>query len=292
MLWLFVVVRVLANPVSNVFQKILTGRGADPLFVIGVAHALMSIGCLPFLSLLAGRPAAFWWNVSLCAVLAVAGNVLIVKALELSDLSVLGPINAYKAVVSLIPAVILLREVPGWLALAGIALIAAGSYGLVDRSPEAATGNAFIRFFRDRGVRYRFGGLVLSAVEAVFLKRALIASSSPPATFVAWAVLGFAVSAAAVAWGGRVRAGGQPVIVRSSWSTYALLALTTALMQYTTLVAFSGLQVGPALALFQLSSVVSVLLGWRVFRERDVAKRLLASAVMALGAALIVAGRQ
>jgi drug/metabolite transporter (DMT)-like permease len=290
MLWLFVAVRVLANPVSNVYQKLLTGRGADPLFVIGVAHGLMSVGCVPFLHLLAGRPSAFWLNVSLCAVLAVAGNAMIVKALELSDLSVLGPINAYKAVVSLIPAVILLREVPGWLAMAGIALIVAGSYGLVDRN-AAVGGNAVTRFFRDPGVRYRFGGLVLSAVEAVFLKRALIASS-PGATFVAWAVLGFAVSAVAVARGGGPGVRGQAGIVGAAMPTYALLAMTTALMQFTTLVAFAGLQVGPALALFQLSSVVSVLLGWRVFRERDVAKRLLASAIMAVGAGLIVAGRR
>ena len=32
MLWLLVAVRVVANPLSNVFQKHLTGRSADPLF--------------------------------------------------------------------------------------------------------------------------------------------------------------------------------------------------------------------------------------------------------------------
>src|SRR5206468_7750021 len=108
----------------------------------------------------------FWLNVSLCAALAVAGNAMIVRALELSDLSVLGPINAYKSVVSLIPAAILLHEVPGVAALSGIGLIVAGSYGLVERTPKSGgtggTGGTVTRFFRDPGIRYRFGGLVLS----------------------------------------------------------------------------------------------------------------------------------
>jgi drug/metabolite transporter (DMT)-like permease len=290
MIWLFVAVRVLANPFSNVFQKILTRRGSNAFFVIAATHGLMALGCLPSLHLLRGQSPAFWWNVSLCAVLAVAGNAMIVRALELSDLSVLGPINAYKSVVSLIPAMVLLHEVPGMAALIGIALIVAGSYGLVERVPKGEGASGISRFFRDPGIRYRFGGLVLSAIEAVFLKLALKASS-PQTTFVAWAVLGFAVSAPALLSFGREGVTTQLSAFRQSLAVFAVLAMTTALVQYTTLVTFSGLQVGPALALFQLSSLVSVLLGWGFFRERDVLKRLIASLVMAAGAALIVIGR-
>jgi drug/metabolite transporter (DMT)-like permease len=291
MIWLFVAVRVLANPVSNVFQKVLSGRRSDALFVIVATHGLMAVGCLPSLHLLSGQSQTFWLNVSLCAALAVAGNAMIVKALELADLSVLGPINAYKSVVSLIPAAVLLHEVPGLAALSGIGLIVAGSYGVVERAPKGAAGSTVARFFRDPGIRYRFGGLVFSAIEAVFLKVALKASS-PQATFVGWAVLGFVISAPALAVFGRARVAAQVSGLRQSLALYAVLAMTTALMQYTTLVTFNGLQVGPALALFQLSSLVSVLLGWHFFRERHVVKRLIASLVMAAGAALIVMGRR
>ncbi len=290
MIWLFVAVRVLANPVSNVFQKVLTRRGANALFVIAAAHGLMALGCVPSLHFLSGQSQTFWINVSISAALAVAGNAMIVRALELSDLSVLGPINAYKSVVSLIPAGVLLHEVPGVAALSGIGLIVAGSYGLVERAPARGVGGAVSRFFGDAGIRYRFGGLVLSAVEAVFLKLALKAST-PQATFIAWAVLGFVVSAPALAFFGRDDVVKQLSQLRQSLAVYAVLAMTTALMQYTTLVTFSGLQVGPALALFQLSSLVSVLLGWHFFREQDILKRLIASLVMAAGAALIVMGK-
>src|SRR5205823_1778944 len=113
-----------------------------------------------------------------CAALAVAGNTLLVQALRLSDLSVLGPVNAWKAVVSLVPGAVLLREVPGPAGLAGIGLIVAGSYALVDRDGGRRDGTAggrgrgaVARFVTDRGVQFRLAALVLSAVEAVFLKR-------------------------------------------------------------------------------------------------------------------------
>src|ERR1022692_3590902 len=94
---LFVVARILANPISNVFQKQLSQRSANPLFIIGATDALLTLGVLP-LFLLGARPlplgAEFWANMVAAAALAVASNVLLVDALQSASLSVLGPINA------------------------------------------------------------------------------------------------------------------------------------------------------------------------------------------------------
>jgi drug/metabolite transporter (DMT)-like permease len=59
-------------------------------------------------------------------------------------------------------------------------------------------------------------------------------------------------------------------------------------MQLATLLTFRDLQVGYALALFQLSTLVSVLLGQRYFAERNIRERFIGSVVMAAGATLIV----
>jgi drug/metabolite transporter (DMT)-like permease len=233
---------------------------------------------------------AFWLNISACAALAVAGNVLLVRAVKLSDLSVLGPINAYKSVISLVPGMILLHEVPGLMGLSGIALIVAGSYGLVDRDGEGTGESALARFVRDRGVQYRVAALVLTATEAVFLKRALLASSSLTA-FAVWSILGFAVSVAAVGvmLGGGLRH--EFSVLRGSKRTYLSLFVTTGLMQLCTLATLEWLHVGYALALFQTSALLSVMLGYKVFRERHFSKRLVGSAVMVAGAVLVVVGR-
>ena len=309
MIWLAVAVRIVVNPFSNVFQKLLTQRSANPLVIIGVTHALLSLACLPALFRIPAPAAAgFWTNISICALLAVTANVLIVQALSLSDLSILGPINAWKPVVSLVPGLFLLHEFPGWTGLCGIALIIAGSYLIVDGSPREPRQNFRGRFLMDRGVQCRFAALVLSAIEAVFLKRALLASSAV-ATFVWWSILGLAVSGVAIA--GLIGAGklNTPVVgndrttttdtlqheagvFQRSGFTYLLLATTTGLMQFCTIVTLDRIQVGSALALFQTSALISVFLGSRVFDEPHFLRRLSGAVVMVAGAVLIILGDQ
>jgi drug/metabolite transporter (DMT)-like permease len=53
----------------------------------------------------------------------------------------------------------------------------------------------------------------------------------------------------------------------------------------------SGFQVGYALALFQTSTLISVFLGWRVFREGNIGERVVGSVVMVAGAVMVVVGR-
>lgn len=287
---LVVAARVLANPVSNVFQKQLAQRAAHPLFVIAATHAVLSIAAVP--ALLRWPPPAFgrafWSDAVAAAVLAVSGNALLVAALKRSDLSLLGPVNAYKAVVSLGLAAVLVGEVPTALGLAGVLLILGGSALVIERGRHGARGGPLRHFFTDPGVRLRLAALVLSATEAVFLKRALHAAP-PAATFLVWCVLGLAVAgpAAAVLLGpaGLERERSR---WRGSRPTYLSLAATTAVMQLTTLLTFGVLQVGYSLALFQLSSLVSVVLGWRYFDERHAPRRLAGAAVMVAGAVAIV----
>ncbi|MBN8626203.1 MAG: DMT family transporter [Planctomycetes bacterium] len=289
-----ILVRIVANPVSNVFQKLAVGRGASALFVIAATHALLAIAVVPLL-MNAAPPSdsGFWGNMALCALLAAASNALLVQAMKLADLSVLGPINAYKAVVSLLPAVVLLGEVPNLQTVAGIGLIVAGSYFLTDpklATPHGATPSR--RPWLSLGVRYRLAALVLSATEAVFLKRAL-AYASPTTAFAWWAVLGLA-AAALLGLLPQCRIDGRRELkrCRNSPRLYLALALTTGLMQYCTLVAFATVQVAAALALFQTSAVVSVLLGHHIFREPHLARRLMGTIIMVAGAVLIVLARR
>ena len=59
-------------------------------------------------------------------------------------------------------------------------------------------------------------------------------------------------------------------------------------MQIATVLTLRDLQVGYALALFQLSTILSVFLGRHYFSEPNVRKRLVGALIMASGAALIV----
>jgi drug/metabolite transporter (DMT)-like permease len=286
---LFVAVRIIVNPLSNVFQKQLAQRSANPVFMIGVTHAMLSLAMLPLLfgPVKVALGIEFWANMMVCALLAVAGNVLLVYALKSTDLSVLGPINAYKAVISLVLGVFLIGEIPTAMGLAGVVLILAGSYLVVDREPSQPRHHAFVKFFRERGIQLRFAALGLSATEAVFLKKALLLSS-PLTTFVWWSILGLPIAATAILLVLRHETGKEITLVQRHWRCYLWLAIMTGLMQLSTLLTFGRLQVGYSLALFQLSTLISVFLGWRIFQEGNIRQRALGTLVMAAGAALIV----
>lgn len=296
MLWMLVAVRVLVNPLSNVLQKLLARRSVSAIEIIGYTHGLLTLVCLP--ALLFDPPPTtrlFWSSMAACAVLGVAGNVLIVKALEVGDLSIVGPINSFKPVVSMIPGLLLLREIPTAVQLAGVGLVFAGSCIIAGDTTGLVARSSLWRLFSDRGVQYRLAALTLSATEAVFIKQALLASSPVP-TFAVWSVMGFVMLLPWLAryapnWRDPTAISREKTPARSILSNFLLLALTTGLMQLCTIAILCDFQVAAALALFQTSTLVSVLLGWLVFHEPNVHGRLLGAVVMAAGAVLIITNR-
>jgi len=285
----FVAARIVSNPISNALQKRLAQRQANPIFIIAVTHALLTLAVFPvaWRSGAGHLGGAFWGNIALCATLAVASNVLLVFALRTSDLSVLGPLNAYKSVVSLALGVFLIGELPAAMGMAGVLLIVAGSYFVVDRDAGKSRPLALAQFFGERGVQLRLAALCLSATEAVFLKKAILAAD-PVTAFVFWSIIGLPVAALAVAMSQRHTLAEEMTLLRSNWRIYLFLGAATGTMQLTTLLAFGKLQVGYSLALFQLSTLIGVFLGYRYFQEGQIGKRLVGAAIMSVGATLIV----
>ena len=286
---LLVLTRIFANPLSNVFQKKLTNQAADPLFVIFITHLILSLVCLPIIFLVQpfNLNGLFWVYILICAALAIAGNACIVAALRSADLSVLGPINAYKSIVSLLLGTVMLGEFPTLLGVAGMLLIVSGSYFIIDKTSNPSQISGLIVFLKNPGIRLRFAALILSATEAVFLKKALL-ESSPLITFIFWCLLGLPLALTALFFLAKIKPGQKFAATRPNAGLYLLLALTTGLMQSATLFTFNVLQVGYSLALFQTSTILSVLFGYRFFQEQNIRRRLIGALIMVAGAVLII----
>ncbi|MBO0932876.1 EamA family transporter [Fibrella aquatilis] len=279
-------VRIIANPLANVFQKQLTHRAAAPLFITCATYGFLTLACLTVFNqfVLADLSPAFWQNMLICSVLGVLGNVFLVKAMHLGDLSVLGPINAYKAVVSLLVGVVVLGEVPGWLGLVGVGLIVVGSYVVLSKGHGSGWSWAIIN---QPEVRLRLIALLCSGIDGVFLKRA-VQLSSPGTAFFFWCWLGFALSLIWFAVTQWQTGPAQAKLLLQKWPTYLALFVCIGLMQVSTNIAFSAMQVGYALALFQTSALLSVLFGYRFFNETGLIRKLIGAVVMVTGAVLII----
>lgn len=278
------VIRIFANPVANVFQKQLTNRGNNPAAVNFATYLLLSAVCIvPALHIdWTVMPRGFWFNCVLVGSFGGVGNAFLVKALQHGELSVLGPINSYKSVIGMIVGIIVLGEIPNLFGLLGVALIIGGSYFVLSPPGEGFSW----RLLKRRDIRWRLYAMVFTAVEAVFIKKVILLSS-PTVSFITWCWFGAAASFAVLMLS-------PPPVSRlldlgpRDILFYLCVAVCVGLMQYTTNYVFDRMEVGYALALFQLSVVVSVFLGYRVFRETGILRKLIGSAIMIAGSVVII----
>ena len=67
-----------------------------------------------------------------------------------------------------------------------------------------------------------------------------------------------------------------------------IIAVCLGLMQFSTNVVFKHLDVGLSLALFQLSSIVAIIFGYKVFKESQIVKKLIGAVIMIAGSCLIL----
>ncbi len=262
--------RIVSNSYLNVFQKILTNDGNKPSvvnFYTYLGLTILGILLIPFICVQFSAEIVF--NFLCMGILGALGNYFIIKALSVGELSSLAPINSYKPVVALIIAYFYLNEVPSLFAISGILFIIFGTYIL----NKSISSNKLAIF-------YRVLALIFSGTEAVFIKK-IILLTNIPTSFMLWAVSGLIFSLALV-----IKS--KPDKKLPNIKYLLLLILSVAIMQYSTNFVFSKINVSYALALFQLSTLLSVFLGVNIFKEEDLKRKLIASFIMILGAITII----
>ena len=266
-----VIARIVSNSYLNVFQKILTKKGAkssEVNFYTYLGLTLSGILLLPLFKI--NFCTELVLNFFVMGILGALGNYYIIKALSIGELSALAPINSYKPIVALFISFLCLGETPDAADLLGIGLILLGTCFIV-KFGKNINKSAFL---------YRFLALIFSGSEAVFIKKIIILTNLP-ASFFLWAFSGFIFAFLFTLFAHKT-----PKM--PSKKELALLILSVGVMQFSTNYVFSKMNVAPALALFQLSTIFSVFLGANIFKEQRFVKKLAASIIMVLGAVIII----
>ena len=281
---LAIVVRIIANPISNVFQKQLTNKH-HPLFVNLVSYGLLSLVSIflivdfPFKTM----PTAFWYYSLIGGLFGALGNGFIIKALQKGELSVLGPINAYKSIVGIIFGFLLIGELPNTWGFLGVGLIIIGSYFVLDNGTEKFTWAVF----NQPAIQYRIAALVFTGIQAVTDKQVIIHSNLTFA-FAGWCIFGFLFSIPLFLFS-RVNFTQQLFHFSKKIALiYMGLCFSVGTMVLCSNYAFKNMQVGTVLALFQISILLTVLFGHHFFNERGIVKKIAGSLIMITGSLLIM----
>ena len=274
--FLAIIIRIITNSMSNVFQKKLSLEGENPVVVNFINYLILSIFSIPLI-FLANIPITsinFIIYALLGGLTGAICNCFMVLALKRGELSVLGPINSYKAIIGLIFGMIILHEFPNIFGLIGIALIILGSYCILE-TPKA---------FLKRDIQYRIYALIFSAIEAVFIKKVIILSSITT-SFITSSFLGaifsFIIMKLFTEKNIKIPSKRHSIM-------YILTALCFGLMTFTTAYVFKYINVGYALSLFQLSIIINVILGYKLFNEKNLLKKLIGSLIILIGSATIM----
>ena len=277
---LFLIIRILSNPIANLFQKKLATDNSS-VTINFYSFLFLSIFSIPlwksinFLS----YDFYFWFIVFIAGLFCTLGTLFLIKAMEIGELSVIGPINSYKSFIGLITAFFLLGEIPSLFGLLGMVLIIWGSKFIFFKDAEGFS----FKLFKRKDIQFRLCALLLTGIEAAFLKQ-IIVLSSVETSFVLWCISG-------AIWSFIILILQKKKLLlqrKKDYSICLIIAVCLGLMQYSTNYVFKFMNVGYALALFQLSSIVNVVLGYKIFKEKHFIYKLIGSLIMIIGSFFII----
>jgi uncharacterized membrane protein len=284
MAWL-ILLRVLLSVSANAVQKrlLLNHAGIYPTWIL--TYGLM-LGPASVLAL--WRPGkmdgVFWRDIAIGGGLDALGNLAMIAALRVTDVSVFGPLNALRPILALLFGWLFLAETPTTLGMAGVAVTVAGGVILLsDR--EERTERPFSELAS--ALFFRVAGLSLGVVGAVFLKRAALHSSAE-VTVTAWIGCGLVVLMGAAATHRPRDLAELAATARTHSNWLALHAGTFLLMQWFTILIFQGTLLAYSFVYFQLGMVLQVFVGRFFFQEAAFARRLIAALIMAAGSVLVL----
>lgn len=276
--------RILSNSFLNTEQKRIS-QNTSSININFKTYFILAIFCLPLFFIL------YLKNITLNAILwafvggmfGALGNACLIYALEYGELSILGPVNSYKAIVGLIFGIFLLHEIPNLWTLFGMALIIFGSWFIFSDTKEGFSFNLFKR----KDIQFRVLALIFTAIEAVFIKKVIILSDAF-CSFLLWVIFGCLFSYVILKCTKKNVFNSGKFLFKKEIGQFIPLSILVFMMQLSTNYVFSKIPVSGALSLFQLSNILNVFLGYKIFNEKHFLKKLTGSIIMVIGSIFII----
>jgi len=185
-------------------------------------------------------------------------------------------------------AFIFLKEVLSGIELIGMLLLLGGTYILQLKLNQRFL-DPFRIFWKSKGHKYIIWALILFTITSILDKALLKTFKLPVNAFMGFQHLFLAiVFIAVVLFSRKIRDVANPL--KNSWKWILPLAFLTITYRYTQIEAVKAASVALVLSLKRVSVFFAVLIGGSLFKDHSLLRRVLATAVMILGAVFIITG--
>ncbi len=224
----------------------------------------------------------YWIALLIDGALNVIATILQLKAIKSSDLSLTIPLLAFTPLFLLIMSPLILGQYPTFLGIIGVALIVIGSYVLNIQRRNAGYLAPFKAMVEQHGPKMMLIAAFLLSITSSIDKIGVL-NSSP----LFWAVSVHSFTSISLA----------PIIIREFSHHLKLtrvdlrllfaVGFFSALAIVTQYIAITSLLVPYVIAIKRTSTLMSVLFGYVIFKEKGLRERLIGAAIMVLGVILI-----
>ncbi len=291
MTWLILsILTAFCESLKDVFSK-KSLQALDSNVVACVTMAIAAVVLIPGL-LMAGVPTLgpnFWMAVGIGGTLNVVAYSLYVKAIQISELSLISPLSALTPLFLLVTSPLIVKEIPTMWDGVGVFLVVMGSYILNLQSQDPDYFAPLRAMVMNKGSRMMIVVAFIWSITSTFDKIG-VQNSSP----MFWAIALFGYIAIgmlpSLVLSKRVSIESIRQGIRQNWKLLLLAGIANGIAVGSQMIAVGIAPVTQVIAVKRMSSLFSVGFGVLIFGEKGWRERLLGAGVMVVGVGVMAVG--
>lgn len=226
-------------------------------------------------------PLYFYVVVFINAIVWSIAIFLLIRSLETSDLSVSIPILSFTPIFLLLVSYILLKEFPSFQGLAGISIVAAGSYILNISSIKSGYIEPIKSIFAKKGI-YMLIAAFLFSITASLAKIGINLSNPAYFMFVHYLFTSLILT---TLFFNKIRDNKKQI--KANFRYFLIIGIAVAFSEILAATAFTLTIVPYVISLKRVNVIFSVLIGFFLFKERHFKESIIGAIIMFVGALLI-----
>lgn len=206
-------------------------------------------------------------------------------AIKKTDISIIAPMSSFAPMLTTLFAIFALGEIPSVPKLGGIALVVIGAYLLNLAEVRKGILSPFKKLFSNQGVIYFLMANLLWSITPIFQKKAIFETTPETPLF---ASFGGLTTAMLILAPFAIRKALKDVkSVKKIIHWFAIYGVGASFAQLAAYTAFALANVGYVSSVMRLESIVTIIFGGKILKEKGMRQKLLGAIVMIAGALII-----